>query len=473
MPHDFRNKSFQKVLRGYAPEEVDEYIAYLNEEYRKLERRTADSERKLALALKKMDESARNGSADSVGPAAREAAAKLLREAEAERDRIIENARDIALANMDGILEDAHNRADQIEEEAVQKAEAILAAAKAEADAHRDDVKKAKETARSICGEIGSFRERLYALYNDHLDALEGMTDAAQAFVDSMEEEESAEPVPLSAEEGSADGEESLPEPEMPEEDTEEADAEEESAESEEKEFFPEEEPEALDEPEDSGVDEVADNLAFMDRLFASLQADEDIAGEDLYIDIPEEEDYAPEEYAGTEEFGDFEEEEAELPAEEENEDFPAIMIDWKNRSAVSAAEEEEAAEEIPAVEESEDFCSSDGFEDMEEDIRDFEEEEVPEENYDDYRPEEFSEEAETVEPDEEFEEIEEEEETDEYHDMDQIFNEDKSKREMSLTDEFNIIFDDSKSSQNVKEISRQPIVTPENPKNAKKHKKF
>ena len=56
MAHDFRNKSFQKVLRGYAPDEVDEYIAYLNEEYHKLERRTADSERKLALALKKLDE---------------------------------------------------------------------------------------------------------------------------------------------------------------------------------------------------------------------------------------------------------------------------------------------------------------------------------------------------------------------------------------------------------------------------------
>ena len=65
------------------------------------------------------------------------------------------------------------------------------------------------------------------------------------------------------------------------------------------------------------------------------------------------------------------------------------------------------------------------------------------------------------------------EQEKDEFHDMDQIFNEDKSKREMSLTDEFNIIFSDSKSSQNVKEISRQPIVAPEDPKAAKKHKKY
>ena len=56
MAKDFRNKQFGRIIRGYNPEEVDEYIAYINEEYRKLERRCADSERKLSLALKKLDE---------------------------------------------------------------------------------------------------------------------------------------------------------------------------------------------------------------------------------------------------------------------------------------------------------------------------------------------------------------------------------------------------------------------------------
>ncbi|MBR3998316.1 MAG: DivIVA domain-containing protein, partial [Clostridia bacterium] len=56
MAKDFRNKQFGRIIRGYNPEEVDEYIAYINDEYRKLERRCADSDRKLALALKKLDE---------------------------------------------------------------------------------------------------------------------------------------------------------------------------------------------------------------------------------------------------------------------------------------------------------------------------------------------------------------------------------------------------------------------------------
>ena len=219
---------------------------------------------------------------------------------------------------------------------------------------------------------------------------------------------------------------------------------------------------------EEPVADEVANNLAFMDRLFASLQSelDAEAAGEDLYIDIPEEEESDFEDYPEK----DFEEE---ASAEESGEEFPSIMIDWKNRSAVSSDESaEEAGEEMPVPDESMDFRSADIFADGEEENGDFAgdfEEEAEPENYDDYRPGDISADEETAEAEPEEDE---DEEIDEYHDMDEIFNADKSARDMSLTDEFNIIFDDSKSSQNVKEISRQPIVAPENPKNAKKHKK-
>ena len=470
MPHDFRNKSFQKVLRGYAPDEVDEYIAYLYDEYRKLERRTADSERKLALAMKKLDESLRNGAVDTVGPAAREAAAKLLKEAEEEAGRKIEEANARAEAEAAGILENAGEKADAMVAEAMQRAEAILAEAEAEAEVHRDDVKKAQATAQTIFDEIGSFRERLYALYNEHLDALEGVTDAAQDFMDGVNEQagtvpavpEAAEPADESEEEPEVT-ESAEEEPALAEEDAAAEESVQEETDITEEEEIPEEETEeAAETEEEPAADEVASNLAFMDRLFASLQSDmeSEIAGDDLYIDIPEED---------AEDAEDFED----CP-EEFTEELPSIMIDWKNRSAVSAEEEADVPEEeMPVPDESMDFRSADGFDDFEEepgDFSDFEEEPAPE-DYDDYRPGELS--AEEGAAEEETDEDEdEEEEIDEYHDMDEIFNADKSARDMSLTDEFNIIFDDSKSSQNVKEISRQPIVAPENPKNAKKHKK-
>lgn len=454
MPRDFKNKSFQRVLRGYAPEEVEEYIAYINEEYRKLERRTADSERKLALALKKLDENAKNGAVDSVGPAAREAASKLLRDAEAKSAEIIAEAEKKAVENTERIEEEARTRAEQTVGNAVAEAEAIITEAKREAEMHRDDVKKARDTAHEIYGEVDSFREKLYALYNEHLDALEGVTENAKSFIASVDEKAPADPD--TEPEVENESEENAPDTEVTEIIDEEVDLTE-GAELSEEEVSEEEyevsddigEEDVTDEEarDEAARDEVADNIAFMDKIFASSHDDDgENAKNDLYVDIPE----------------------------EDEEELPPIMIDWKNRSAVSADEvspedeaEDASYEETAREIEERDFRSADGFDEIDDEyIAD--DNDVIEENYDEYSPDDTV----AEEQPEEYED-EDDDEADEYRDMDKIFNEDKSKRDMSLTDEFNIIFDDSKSSQNVKEISRQPIIAPEAPKNAKKHKKF
>ncbi len=488
MAHDFRNKTFQKVLRGYAPEEVDDYIAYLNEEYRKLERRTADSERKLALALKKLDETTKNGASDaSVGPAAREAAAKLLREADAKRSEMLAMAEQQANETAERIVRDAEAQAEAVVAEAVGQAvcqaEAILAEAKAQAESHRNDVKTIYAAARGMYEEIGAFREKLFGLYNEHLDAIEGITDSAVQFMEGIDgqypegadeaddllPEKVPEPVKTDEPEEFAEEEEIPAEETMTEEGVEDELPSVEFLEEEpvEDEACPEfEEPEA--EPEIG--DDVASNLAFMDRLFASVKQAEasepenhpDHPMEDLYIDLPD--DFEEEEFA------DFEEESAEAEADGEfyEDELPAITIDWKNRSAAPV-------EETP--DESTDFRPAEGFEDFEEEYEeDYEayEDGEYEENYDDYVPADDAEVlTEEVPADEEPEDDEDEEEDEGLRAMDTLFREDKSKRDMSLTDEFNIIFDDSKSSANVKEIRRQPMVSPEAPKNPKKHKNF
>ena len=56
MARNFSDKTFTKILRGYSPDEVKEYIQYIDNEYKKLERVSADNVRKLALALRKLDE---------------------------------------------------------------------------------------------------------------------------------------------------------------------------------------------------------------------------------------------------------------------------------------------------------------------------------------------------------------------------------------------------------------------------------
>ena len=44
---------------------------------------------------------------------------------------------------------------------------------------------------------------------------------------------------------------------------------------------------------------------------------------------------------------------------------------------------------------------------------------------------------------------------------------------EMSLTDEFDLVFNASSARKNVEQIRKQPTVAPEKPKNPKKHQKF
>ena len=495
MAHDFRNKSFQKVLRGYAPEEVDDYIAYLKEEYRKLERRTTDSERKLSLALKKLDENLKNGAVEATaGPAARDAASRLLSEAETKRAEILAMAEKQANVSAEHIIRSAEEQAATVLNEAVGQAEALLAEAKAQAEtlleeakaevqAHQNDVKTMYDTARGMYEEIGAFREKLFGLYNEHLDAIDGISASAEDFMNGMNgqcpesaaesDEEDKDDVPVTAEEDAETEAEEIADEEAAEELLSEEtdwDPAEETAE-------PEDE-EAPAEPEEDPVliDEVASNLAFMDRLFAS--AEKVAAGEDLYIDLADEsEDFEEAEEVGEEEtYGEESAEEAyteEFAEEELPEELPAITIDWKNRSAAAVEEEDET---VP--DESADFRPADGFEDYGEFDEDYEEDfdgQDGEENYDDYGPA-AEEDFEGEEPAEEElpDDTDEDEEEDEgYRAMDALFREDKSKREMSLTDEFNIIFADSKSSANVKEIRRQPTVSPETPKNPKKHKNF
>ncbi len=457
MARDFRNKTFQKVLRGYAQDEVDDYIAYLNEEYKKMERRAAESERKLALAQKKLDDAMKNdGAVDSVGPAAREAAAKLLRDAEVRGSEMMAASEVQARERAGEIVREAEERAAETMRTAVRDAEGILTEAKAEAEAHKNDAQRIYDTAQSLFGEIGAFREKLFNLYNEHLDAVDGITEAAQEFMDGIDgtypegaaavkeaedtgEIEEIEP-PESAEEEPAEAEET--------DTAEEAEFAESVAENDEYEDEVDDEVyedviEAAEDAEDEPMsEEIAENLTFMDRLFASQFRPEENADEaeeegDLYIDVPED---------------DFEE--------------PVITIDWKNRSAVEYTESGE--EEPGTVDESADFRAADGFEDME--ALPYEEE--AEENYDDYGNE-YIEDYEDVSEDNGFDEEDADEEEDEYSDMDAIFNEDPEKRDMSLTDEFNIIFAEDKSRDNVQEISRQPTVTPEAPKKGKKHKGF
>ncbi|MBO6053834.1 MAG: DivIVA domain-containing protein, partial [Clostridia bacterium] len=81
MPVDFKKKLFQKALWGYAPAEVDEYIAYVTREYTKLERRLAAVRREssgMSRGEEKTASAAQQKTAQNAGQSAGQAKEKSV-----------------------------------------------------------------------------------------------------------------------------------------------------------------------------------------------------------------------------------------------------------------------------------------------------------------------------------------------------------------------------------------------------------
>lgn len=179
MAKNFRNKTFTKVLRGYSSDEVDEYIAYINEEYQKLAQKNSDSERKLALALKKLDESQRNAD-NSAEKAELDSAVKnaneILREAEERRTEILNEA----AAEAEKITQNAAEAAKKILESAEEESEKALSDAKTEADG-------VYGAASDMYDEVCSFRDSLFSLYNTHIEAIESIAESAKSYIDKTD----------------------------------------------------------------------------------------------------------------------------------------------------------------------------------------------------------------------------------------------------------------------------------------------
>lgn len=88
-PHELKIKKFAKTFHGYSPEEVDDQIAFILEQYSALYRENDELERKLKLAQAKID--SYKGDEESIRSAlvgAQKAGGKIVREAN-ERAEIL------------------------------------------------------------------------------------------------------------------------------------------------------------------------------------------------------------------------------------------------------------------------------------------------------------------------------------------------------------------------------------------------
>ena len=208
MPKDFTNKTFGRILRGYVPEEVDEYISYLNDEYAKIERAKNDSDRKLGIALVKLDELTKKLSssmtdeakaqaesilseakkeADSLAAQAKKEADSLAAQAKKEADSLVNNAKKEAASILESAKKNADIESKRIVDEMVKNTEENLADSRAEADRLKKKAMQMRKDTLAMYDEVCSFRDSLFEIYSSHIDSIEHMADRADKFVENID----------------------------------------------------------------------------------------------------------------------------------------------------------------------------------------------------------------------------------------------------------------------------------------------
>lgn len=398
MPRDFRKKTFQKILRGYSPDEVDAYLSYVNDEYKKLEKKYTENERKLALAAQKIKAYEFELNKNSSELKTEEELAAPIKEAEEKASAIIEKARGRGRDIVDGATKIAAEEAEKIITEADEYSVKV-----------KGEVAELSKAANAMYNEILSFRDTMFELYNSHIEQIEEFVNSADSFSERMDE--------LYPDENKAQDTEDMTK----------------ADDSEYSEKYEEEYNENAEEAQQGSVME-------------------EKAGGDIYIDLEDEIDEEESEQYTNEALG--------LEDDEEETAEPAISDDDRAR--------QRQLDRFFGILGDDELLSAD-------DESDYTEESDFEQETDDSptRVLNIGEELKKSRTAQDSDFNENGDSGDGYVDMDSIFS-GKEKRDMSLTDEFDIVYSDSSAKKSVDEIRKQPTIAASEPpkKNGKHFKK-
>lgn len=481
-----RKMQFTKTLRGYACEEVDTYFAHVNDRYVAVVRECSELKKKMAVVAASQnefrDEALREkekiaAEAEALLAEKKAAANALISEAEQKAAMILSKAETAAA----GILRQAEVEAEEIR----QKNAAQLEICK---DAERK-IRSHNNTADRLVAEIDTFREKIFAMYASHIEALEQLSQLTDDFYKAKEE------LTIDA---ISDPTEPVSEP-IPEED---ATPVEEPIEE------PSEEP--VEEPVEVQDEEPGEELVRIDWQEHRQKHAEKMAGKTLWEIVDEAEAQAAENKsdAPNEEALDrlFQPAELEEPAEEDIWEDPVFAPE-------TTAVEENTPEDLPiepvssAENEEDDLLAGlerdllsayakDGVDGAEEAVDAFDLESLIGEDEPPVRDTEDSEEdfladiaseyltpapapapapAPTPNTDTDTDtDATEEEKTDitatDAENLDDLLDDEQS-HDVSLTGEFDKIFSSKKSAAYVDEVNRQPLVEAQKPEKPKKHK--
>lgn len=402
MPRDFRKKTFQKILRGYSPDEVDAYLSYVNDEYKKLEKKYSENERKLALAAQKIKAYEFELNKNSNELKTEEELAAPIKEAEEKASAIIEKARGRGRDIVDGATKIAAEEAEKIITEAEEYSSKV-----------KGEVGELSKTANAMYNEILSFRDTMFELYNSHIEQIEEFVNSADSFSERMDE--------LYPDEHKAQDTEDM-------------------TKADESEYS-----EKYEEEYDENAEEIAEEAQ-------QGSVTEEKAGGDIYIDLEDEIDEEESKQYANEALG--------LEDDEEETAEPVISDDDRER-------QRQLDRFFGILGDDELLSAEDETGDTEE--SDFE----PEEDDAPTRVLSIGEEIKKSRTAQDSDFNENGDNSEGYVDMDSIFS-GKGKRDMSLTDEFDIVYSDTSAKKSVDEIRKQPTIAASEPpkKNGKHFKK-
>ncbi len=142
-PHELKNKTFSRSVRGYNPVEVDDYFDFLIEKYTEAYKSASELEQKLAKLQAKYSE--------------------LSGEEESIRSAILK-----AQKLGEAIVNNAKKDAAEIDQRMQQRCDEIIAQAKEKAEAEKENIAKLRKAAID-------FQHKLYQDYVAHVEMIREM----------------------------------------------------------------------------------------------------------------------------------------------------------------------------------------------------------------------------------------------------------------------------------------------------------
>lgn len=137
-PHELKNKTFGKSIKGYNVSEVDDYISFLIDKYTELYRENIELDRKLRIVVTNLDE--------------------IRDEEESIRNTLVS-----AQKMGEKIIRDANERADIITESIKKRCDAVI-------DDFKVQIEKEKEELWNVRATVLDFKKKLFELYRQQIE---------------------------------------------------------------------------------------------------------------------------------------------------------------------------------------------------------------------------------------------------------------------------------------------------------------